>query len=220
MVSLIVLIKYLFLCCGLTFGGRELADVNKDYRLNQEEFAVVLHLIEKTKLGHPIPRTLPESLVPPASRPAAISSSNSNQSQTLEDVVSHLASTYPINQVFNVEFTRLAHRPSRYTYYSKFQSSPYNYQLSSNHHRTHSFPPKHTTLHATPPPTTQSTPTVHPSLPRPFSNTHAYSFRICTSCPQSTIIIISGNVLSESPSSPDTGGLGLGCVTCGEGEIG
>lgn len=72
----------------MRIGYRNLADVNGDNRLSQDEFAVVLHLIEKVKLGHAIPRTLPDGLVPPSARPGGSSSFGGGSNHTsLEEVV-------------------------------------------------------------------------------------------------------------------------------------
>ena len=43
---------------------RELSDVDKDGRLNAEEFAIAMHLLEKAKAGLTLPATLPASLSP------------------------------------------------------------------------------------------------------------------------------------------------------------
>ncbi|KAJ1982992.1 hypothetical protein H4R34_001534 [Dimargaris verticillata] len=46
----------------------DLADHHKRGRLNQEEFAVALHLIREKLAGKPIPSALPDSLLPPSYR--------------------------------------------------------------------------------------------------------------------------------------------------------
>jgi Ca2+-binding EF-hand superfamily protein len=57
-----------------------LADVNKDTKLDAEEFAIALHLIRKIRGGSPLPATLPEALrisASPAAAVAALSSPSS-----------------------------------------------------------------------------------------------------------------------------------------------
>lgn len=46
-----------------------LADVDKDGMLDDEEFALAVHLIEGKLEGHWLPRELPSHLVPPSKRP-------------------------------------------------------------------------------------------------------------------------------------------------------
>ncbi|CAG8548462.1 7809_t:CDS:10 [Funneliformis caledonium] len=46
----------------------DLADVNKSGRLNRDEFAVAMYLINKKLTGNPLPASLPRSLIPPSMR--------------------------------------------------------------------------------------------------------------------------------------------------------
>ncbi|CAI2172100.1 9968_t:CDS:10 [Funneliformis geosporum] len=46
----------------------DLADVSKSGRLNRDEFAVAMYLINKKLMGSPLPTTLPTSLIPPSMR--------------------------------------------------------------------------------------------------------------------------------------------------------
>ena len=48
--------------------NRSLVDVKKDGQLNQDWFAVAMHLTMRTKRGEPLPKTLPLEFVPPSSR--------------------------------------------------------------------------------------------------------------------------------------------------------
>ncbi|KAJ2454351.1 hypothetical protein EV183_001597 [Coemansia sp. RSA 2336] len=62
----------------------DLADIKRSGKLNKEEFAVAMHLINARLLGGQIPDRLPPTLVPPSMRRAAISSSSmQNLSPTL-----------------------------------------------------------------------------------------------------------------------------------------
>ncbi|KAJ2384859.1 hypothetical protein H4S02_004616, partial [Coemansia sp. RSA 2611] len=62
----------------------DLADVTRSGRLNKEEFAVAMHLINAQLAGVAVPDSLPPTLVPPSRRRAAlVSSSMHNLSPTL-----------------------------------------------------------------------------------------------------------------------------------------
>ena len=47
---------------------RDLADIRKQGKLNRDEFAVAMHLINNKLAGRDVPSTLPTSLVPPSLR--------------------------------------------------------------------------------------------------------------------------------------------------------
>lgn len=47
---------------------RTLADVDKDGRLQGDEFILAMHLVDMAKTGRPLPLTLPQDLVPPSLR--------------------------------------------------------------------------------------------------------------------------------------------------------
>lgn len=42
--------------------------MNKDGKLNVEEFVLAMHLVDMAKSGQPLPLTLPTELVPPSQR--------------------------------------------------------------------------------------------------------------------------------------------------------
>lgn len=48
-----------------------LADVDRDGYLDEEEFALAMHLIKVKVNGHDIPPTLPKHLIPPSKRAGA-----------------------------------------------------------------------------------------------------------------------------------------------------
>merc|ERR1712012_1012802 len=52
-------------------GVWNLADIDKDGKLNTEEFCVAMHLCEQFQKGEPLPPQLPVSLIPPQMRRAA-----------------------------------------------------------------------------------------------------------------------------------------------------
>merc|ERR1719187_627141 len=52
-------------------GVWNLADIDKDGKLNTEEFCLAMHLCEVAMKGEPLPAQLPVSLVPPSMRRAA-----------------------------------------------------------------------------------------------------------------------------------------------------
>merc|ERR1719474_2150823 len=52
-------------------GVWNLADIDKDGKLNTEEFCVAMHLCEQFQKGEPLPSQLPVSLIPPQMRRAA-----------------------------------------------------------------------------------------------------------------------------------------------------
>src|SRR5437764_6826666 len=52
----------------LHFIIRNLSDPNNNGKLNQDEFAVAMHLIYRKLNGYDVPTTLPPELVPPSSR--------------------------------------------------------------------------------------------------------------------------------------------------------
>lgn len=47
---------------------RSLADVDRDGRLQGDEFILAMHLVDMAKSGRPLPLTLPQDLVPPSLR--------------------------------------------------------------------------------------------------------------------------------------------------------
>uniref|UniRef100_A0A3B4GIX8 Osteoclast-stimulating factor 1 n=1 Tax=Pundamilia nyererei TaxID=303518 RepID=A0A3B4GIX8_9CICH len=58
------------LCSNLQISCRNLADVDKDGKLQAEEFILAMHLVDLAKSGQPLPLTLPTELVPPSQRSA------------------------------------------------------------------------------------------------------------------------------------------------------
>src|SRR5438045_2512171 len=50
------------------FITRNLSDPNNNGKLNQDEFAVAMHLIYRKLNGYDVPTTLPPELIPPSSR--------------------------------------------------------------------------------------------------------------------------------------------------------
>jgi epidermal growth factor receptor substrate 15 len=70
----------LFFCsfplCRLTTMYRDLADLNNDGRLTRDGFAVAFHLIQGRVNRNEIPSTLPDSLMPPSMRAAAVPTSS------------------------------------------------------------------------------------------------------------------------------------------------
>uniref|UniRef100_A0A669EBH7 Intersectin 2b n=1 Tax=Oreochromis niloticus TaxID=8128 RepID=A0A669EBH7_ORENI len=54
------------LCSNLQISCRNLADVDKDGKLQAEEFILAMHLVDLAKSGQPLPLTLPTELVPPS----------------------------------------------------------------------------------------------------------------------------------------------------------
>uniref|UniRef100_I3KKD0 Intersectin 2b n=1 Tax=Oreochromis niloticus TaxID=8128 RepID=I3KKD0_ORENI len=56
------------LCSNLQISCRNLADVDKDGKLQAEEFILAMHLVDLAKSGQPLPLTLPTELVPPSQR--------------------------------------------------------------------------------------------------------------------------------------------------------
>ena len=67
----------LFLTSETTY--RHLVDMNKDGKLGRDEFAVALHLMRAKQKGERLPKTLPDSLVPPASRERAVHNSTARE---------------------------------------------------------------------------------------------------------------------------------------------
>lgn len=53
-------------CCVCDL--RSLADVDRDGRLQGDEFILAMHLVDMAKSGRPLPLTLPQDLVPPSLR--------------------------------------------------------------------------------------------------------------------------------------------------------
>lgn len=43
-----------------------MSDVDKDGKLNIEEFAIAMHLVDMAKSGKPLPQVLPQELLPPS----------------------------------------------------------------------------------------------------------------------------------------------------------
>lgn len=56
---------HLWLCVS---DLRTLADVDRDGRLQGDEFILAMHLVDMAKSGRPLPLTLPQDLVPPSLR--------------------------------------------------------------------------------------------------------------------------------------------------------
>lgn len=50
------------------YDHRTLADVDRDGRLQGDEFILAMHLVDMAKSGRPLPLALPQDLVPPSLR--------------------------------------------------------------------------------------------------------------------------------------------------------
>ena len=48
----------------------ELSDMDRDGRLDRDEYAVALHLVTLALEGTPVPAALPHAMVPPSKRPS------------------------------------------------------------------------------------------------------------------------------------------------------
>uniref|UniRef100_A0A669DA04 Intersectin 2b n=1 Tax=Oreochromis niloticus TaxID=8128 RepID=A0A669DA04_ORENI len=70
------------LCSNLQISCRNLADVDKDGKLQAEEFILAMHLVDLAKSGQPLPLTLPTELVPPSQR----SATNGLSSSLIDDL--------------------------------------------------------------------------------------------------------------------------------------
>lgn len=79
---------------------RDLADIRKEGKLNKDEFAVALYLINKKLGGVEVPTTLPNSLIPPSLRGGAEQQQPSQTQRDLFDLFadSPPASTGPTQQ--------------------------------------------------------------------------------------------------------------------------
>ncbi len=55
--------------------SRSLSDIDKDGRLNRDEFIVSGHLCDLASKGEPLPNVLPTALIPPSHRPVGSSDS-------------------------------------------------------------------------------------------------------------------------------------------------
>lgn len=80
---------------NLLYFFRELSDMNKDGKLELEEFIVAMHLIDSVKSGMTIPDVLPNEIIPPQFKNAALAGADipggrtrsaSQTSQTSEDL--------------------------------------------------------------------------------------------------------------------------------------
>uniref|UniRef100_A0A669DCR5 Intersectin 2b n=1 Tax=Oreochromis niloticus TaxID=8128 RepID=A0A669DCR5_ORENI len=69
------------LCSNLQISCRNLADVDKDGKLQAEEFILAMHLVDLAKSGQPLPLTLPTELVPPSQ-----SATNGLSSSLIDDL--------------------------------------------------------------------------------------------------------------------------------------
>jgi epidermal growth factor receptor substrate 15 len=72
---------------------RDLADIRKEGKLNKDEFAVALYLINKKLGGIEVPTTLPNSLIPPSLRGGA--EQQQQPSQTQRDLFDLFADSPP-----------------------------------------------------------------------------------------------------------------------------
>lgn len=61
-------VHYVLEKSNLQISCRNLADVDKDGKLQAEEFILAMHLVDLAKSGQPLPLTLPTELVPPSQR--------------------------------------------------------------------------------------------------------------------------------------------------------
>jgi epidermal growth factor receptor substrate 15 len=76
--------------------GRDLADIRKEGKLNKDEFAVAMYLINKKLGGVDPPAVLPMSLIPPSLREQGKGQGQSQgQSQTQRDLFDLFADSPP-----------------------------------------------------------------------------------------------------------------------------
>uniref|UniRef100_A0A3B4GLD5 Intersectin 2b n=1 Tax=Pundamilia nyererei TaxID=303518 RepID=A0A3B4GLD5_9CICH len=61
-----IIVHYVLQKSNLQISCRNLADVDKDGKLQAEEFILAMHLVDLAKSGQPLPLTLPTELVPPS----------------------------------------------------------------------------------------------------------------------------------------------------------
>lgn len=73
---------------------RDLADIRKEGKLNKDEFAVAMYLINKKLGGIEVPTTLPNSLIPPSLR-GVDSQQQQQPSQTQKDLFDLFADSPP-----------------------------------------------------------------------------------------------------------------------------
>uniref|UniRef100_A0A096LY87 Intersectin 2b n=1 Tax=Poecilia formosa TaxID=48698 RepID=A0A096LY87_POEFO len=79
-----------------------LSDVNKDGKLNVEEFVLAMHLVDMAKSGQPLPLTLPTELVPPSQRSAMNGSSSNLYSAMIDDLDAEPPQKPKTNPTFSI----------------------------------------------------------------------------------------------------------------------